>query len=124
MGSNPTHTEITFDNDPRFEVALGAVLEQSAERLGISSDALHKLTVAARKAWQSCWRGKHDGHQKLHLECEETNDRIELIFRCPSGAEHEIENCAVELKAKVDHVSVEKHAGKSHLKIAAYAKRH
>jgi hypothetical protein len=124
VGSNPTRTEFTFDNDPRFVAALGAVLEQSAERLGISEEALHKLHAAAREAWQSCWRGKHDGHQKLHLECEETADHIELIFRCPSGAEREIEICAAELKAKVEHVTVEKQAGKPHLKITAYAKKH
>jgi hypothetical protein len=89
----------------------------------MSDKSLNKLQLAAKEAWQSCWHTLNRSHDKLHLECEEFNDRIELTFRC-SGSAAEMEAHAAQLKPKVDQVTVETHSGKPQLKLIAYANRH
>jgi len=123
VGSSQTHTEFDFDNDPRLATALGPLLEQTAERLGMSDDSLRKLEAAAREAWKNCWQQLNSSGEKLHLECEEYEDRIELTFRCAGNSGSSMEACAKELKAKVDDVSFEKASGKPQLKLTAYANR-
>jgi len=123
VGSSKTRTEIKIDNDPRLAAALNALLEQSACRLGLSDEALGKLQAAVREAWQHSWRSLNGAGEKLHVDCEEFPDRIELLFRCSGGSAAEFEKCAAMLKPKVDQVSVETRAGKPELKLVKYAAR-
>ena len=124
MGSNNTHTEINVDNDPRLAAALSAVLEQSAGRLGLSEDALRVLNGAVQAAWRDVWRSLNGTNEKLHVECEEFPDRLELTFRCAGRSGSDLESCATALKGKVDQVNLETHAGKSKLTLIKFgAKR-
>ena len=121
MGSSQTRTEIKIDNDSRLAAALNALLEQSASRLGLNDDALRKLQAAVQEAWKSVWRSLNGANEKLHVDCEEFPDRVELSFRCSGGSTSEIEACAAMLKPKVDQVSVETRSGKPELKLVKYA---
>jgi anti-sigma regulatory factor (Ser/Thr protein kinase) len=123
VGSNQTRTEIDVDNDPRLAAALRAVLEQAACRLELSDESLQKLQIAAQEAWQNVWRSFNGASQKLHLDCEEFPDRIELTFRCSGGSAAEIEAFASGLRAKVDQVSIETRSEKPELKLIKYARR-
>lgn len=122
-GSSQTHTEIEFDNDPRLAVALGAVLEQSACRLGMSDESVRVLNAAVQEACRNVWRSLNGTNEKLHLDCEEFSDRLELTFRCSGVSRSEIEACAAALKPKVDQVNIETRSGKPHLKLVKFAGR-
>jgi anti-sigma regulatory factor (Ser/Thr protein kinase) len=121
VGSSQTRTEINVDNDQRLAAALSAVVEQSACRLGLNDDAQRKLQTAVQEAWKNVWRNLNGTSEKLHVDCEEFPDRIELWFRCAGGSIAEIEACVATLKPKVDHVSIETHSGKPQLKLVKYA---
>jgi len=123
VGSSQTRTEINVDNDQRLAAALSAVIEQSASRLGLNDDAQRKLQTAVQEAWKNVWRNLNGTSEKLHVDCEEFPDRIELSFRCAGGSIAEIEACIATLKPKVDHVSIETHSGKPELKLVKYAGR-
>jgi len=123
VGSSQTRTEIDADNDPRLAAALGAILEQYACRLEMKVDTLRKLQIAAQEAWQNVWQSFNGSSAKLHIDCEEFSDRIEMTFRCSGGPDAEIEAFAAGFKAKVDQVTVEKRSGKTELKLIKYAAR-
>lgn len=121
VGSSHTHTEINVDNDQRLAAALDALLEQSACRLGLKDDALRKLQAAVLEAWKKAWASLNGTSEKLHLECEEYPDRIEISFRCSDRSLREMEAWVGSLKSKVDQASIEKRSGKPELKIVKYA---
>ena len=124
MGSSQTHTEIKIGNDPRLAAALDAVLEQSGCRLGLNDATLAKLQAAVREACKTVWRSLNGTNEKLHVDCEEFPDRLELLFGCTGASTSEIEACIAELKSKVDRVTFETRSGKPELKLVKYAARH
>jgi hypothetical protein len=124
VGSSQTHTEINIDNDSRLAAALNALLEQAACRLGLNDDASRKLQAAVQEAYKHVWRSLNGTSEKLHVECEEFPDRIELSFQCSGGSTAELEACVAALKPKVDQVKIETRAAKPHLKLVKYAARH
>ena len=124
MGSSQTHTEIKIDNDPRLAAALDAVLEQSGCRLGLNDATLAKLQAAVREACKTVWRSLNGTNEKLHVDCEEFPDRLELLFGCTGASTSEIEACIAQLKSKVDRVTFETRSGKPELKLVKYAARH
>lgn len=124
MGSSQTRTQIKIDNDPRLTAALNALLEQAACRLGLNDDALRKLQAAVQDACKNVWRNLNGTSEKLHVDCEEYPDRIELAFQCTGGSTAELEACVAALKSKVDQVKIEARAGKPELKLVKYAARH
>jgi anti-sigma regulatory factor (Ser/Thr protein kinase) len=123
VGSSQTRTEINVDNDQRLAAALSAVIEQSACRLGLNDDAQRKLQNAVQEVWKNVWHNLNGTGEKLHVDCEEFPDRLELSFRCAGSSIADIEACVATLKPKVDHVTIETHSGKPQLKIVKYAGR-
>lgn len=121
MESSQTRTEINIDNDPRLAAALNALLEQAACRLGLKDEALRRLQEVVLDAWKNVWRSLNGTSEKLHVECEEYPDRIELSFRCSDRSLKQIEAFAASLKPKVDQASIEKRSGGPELKIVKYA---
>lgn len=93
------------------------MLEQSAERQGLSKEELRKLHDAVQEAWRKIWSSLNGANEKLHVDFEETEDRVEMIFRCVGASRKDLEGCVAELRPKVDHVSLDANAEKQVLRL-------
>lgn len=138
MTIEPTHTELSLQNDPRLMAAVGAIVSHSAQRIGLPSDGQEGLAAAVMDACRETFPllGDHDGtNSALKIIVEDFQDRVEVTIEhagealptagldsfCGGGSGGAMAGISNSLQdTRVDRVQYETRDGRSRMKLIKY----
>lgn len=115
MPIDPARTEITLHGDPRLVAAVGAVVTQASQRLGIS-EAAESLSASAMEVVRGIFqemgnRGKYPD-AKVQVVVENHPGQLQVTIECPGEAASS--SCTPPVSGKVwDNAKCETRNGNS-----------
>jgi hypothetical protein len=138
MTTEPTHTELSLQNDPRLMAAVGAIVSYSAQRIGLPSDAQEGLAAAVIDACRETFPLLTDvdgSNPALKVVVEDFQDRVEVTIEhagealptagldsfCGGGSDGVMAGISNSLQdTRVDRVQYETSHGRSRMKLIKY----
>jgi hypothetical protein len=138
MSTEPTHTELSLQNDPRLMAAVGAIVSHSAQRIGLPSEAQEGLAAAVMDACRETFpllRDLDGNNSALKIIVEDFQDRVEVTIEhagealptagldsfCGGGSDGAMAGISNSLQdTRVDRVQYETRDGRSRMKLTKY----